>query len=259
MGTRTTEGGTRPKGFWQTETPREASSEDTARPGRLRPGGRPLAPPGKVSCPEGAAQGSLGSWEVTAARPGLSPSPFSAKPLLISGVSGQQQVLLGQPREGSARSSHTSARHTTSPAPVGEGSPSGPEAGPILRHHHCPPLLLPPHPHFSRRGFCAWTRPGLRVTPHSPRAAVADDHIHNRHLPRGLPSSLPRCTPAHQLPTGPLPNFQAHRDPRGPLPSSSLCDRPPPAPSPGRREGQSLCGSQGVAEQQWTKPTTPGL
>lgn len=196
---------------------------------------------------------------MTAARPGPSPSLSSAEPLLISGVSGQRQVLLGQPRAGSVRSSHTSARHTTSPAPCGPGKPLWPRSWPHPAAPPLPSLFPPPHPHFPRRGFCAWTSPGLRVTPHSPRAAFADDHIHNRHVPQGLPSSLPSCTPAHQLPTGPLPNFQVHRDPRGPLPSSSLCDRPPPAPSPGGREGQSLCGSRGVAEQQWTKPTTPGL
>lgn len=60
----------------------------------------------------------------------------------------------------------------------------------------------------------------------------------------------PALSPAVcQLPTGPFCGT-----PHGPLPPRFLH-----APSPGRREGWSMFGSQGMAGQQWVQPGTPGL
>lgn len=161
---------------------------------------------------------------MTAARPGPSPSLSSAEPLLISGVSGQRQVLLGQPRAGSVHSSHTSARHTTSPAPCGPGKPLWPRSWPHPAAPPLPSLFPPPHPHFPRRGFCAWTSPGLRATPHSPRAAFADDHI---------PSTIGMC-PEDSRPLCPAARLHTSCPP-GPSLTSRSTETPvahcPPPPS----------------------------
>lgn len=203
-------GGTRP-GVLAKRDSRKGSSEDTARPrraghGRLMPSlGKRGVGEGQPHSPERA---SSGFPEVPAHLPS-SPSPeplhFGSLCHLASRVPGQQETLLACPGWGLPRLPHAFCmQREFSRSLCLREAPLTQELAPS-----CCTTTAPP---FPKEGILGLDQSWPLCPPHPLPGCFTDDHIYNQHLSRGLQyPSLPSSTPAHQVPTGPLPRCQLYR------------------------------------------------